>query len=719
MFWLTQRGSPHQFSDIATPSPALHAARVHSNTGRGTRRRRETRLTVSIPPAMSATGLHLKPIVLAPVRPRQAADTDFTPRIPNPIPLGLYESVYATRPPTREGSIPPLAYFCLRALANYADQVNGIGPHRIRYQSEVLRTLSPSTFRDTRATVQCLCKLDPRIWSIITQVYSDLPKGLQNYYIPLGDRHLPLLQTIPPTPSFALVTVLNLAGRVSDETSHALKFLHGLCALDISGTAISHLGIRHFAPTATMEPSGGTRGLRILRLNNCRKITNQVFNALSTFPLLTVLGSYHYLFYYQSTHTNSDLRGAGCTNDLNSDVFRPSEESRRHLFLCSLRDALQRLKDADSHNILFSHPDPFVIHINREFHPRWQHRPDYPKPAPTPNVPALLHQPHHQGPLIVKAEQELQGWIYSILGNAANETRISEITDFVVQRWEYNPKRLESNGSYRLDSALLCGDDDPVVPWDEDDLINSSGEDSSTQSSTNFCGYEVNEDLMEKVWELVDEVREEHESATRFYGLDSQTPKVAFCYCRELRAAPMSLAETMPIDQDRMLVRDPPPWGSVYGSNPLPPRRRVHITKPSLSDSSNLNPDRSSMRAKKSTQEMLGMITQRKNLTTVTASHFPSTPIISRNPFKKSPIGSLALGELQHNHQGHEGSTLGGNSDCAPGGPTPKRMKSISQIPIPPRPIPALSQSTRVRSVGVSGKRLKQTTLSEAFGKRT
>ena len=247
---------------------------------------------------MSASGLNLRPIVLVPVRPRQAADSGrTTTAIPTPNPLGLYENVHAAGASAlHEGPIPPLAYFCIRTLVDYPDQAYPFGPHRIRYQPEVLRALSPSTFSETNTTTPCLCKLDPRIWSIIVQVYFDLPKGLQDYYTPLGDKYLPLLQAIPSTSSFALVTVLNLAKLISDETSHALKFLHGLCALDISDTSISHLGIRHFAPAVTTEPSDpryGTRGLRILRLNNCRKITNQVINALSNFPLLTVLGSYH------------------------------------------------------------------------------------------------------------------------------------------------------------------------------------------------------------------------------------------------------------------------------------------------------------------------------------------------------------------------------------------------------------------------------------------
>jgi hypothetical protein len=244
---------------------------------------------------MSASGLRFKPIALVPVRADQAPDTDSSSRIAASITLGLYESVHGASAPVHKGVVPPLAYFCIRTLVSYADQVHTLGSRRIRCQPKVLHLLSPSTFSDRNTATRCLCKLDPRLWSIIVQVYSGLPEGLRNYYIPLGDKHLPLLQAIPSTPSFALITVLNLARCLSDETSHALRSLHGLSALDISNTSVSHLGIRHFAPTLTAkssEPHCGPRGLRILRLNQCRNITDRVVGAVSNFPLLTILGSY-------------------------------------------------------------------------------------------------------------------------------------------------------------------------------------------------------------------------------------------------------------------------------------------------------------------------------------------------------------------------------------------------------------------------------------------
>jgi len=316
------------------------------------------------------------------------------------------------------------------------------------------------------------------------------------------------------------------------------------------------------------------------------------------------------------------------------------------------------------------------------------------------------------------AEQELRKWISSILGSASNETRISEITDFVMQRWEYGPERLESDGGYVSDSGLPLEEDDSIDSWDED---------SSTVSCPQFCGYEVDEGLTKEVWEMVEDAWDEHESAMRFYGLDSRASKTVICHCKTLQGTTTSPAETMRMDRYLMLVRDPPRWDSVYGPDAPPPRRVRLATAPSLSDSSNLNPNRSSVRAKQSTQELLGMINRRKSLPiTATSPSLVSTPTISRNPFRKDFTIGSARGGFKSLHRGPGDSTQGGNSDSVPDGPTPKRMKTISQLPIPSRPTPpgATLQSQKAKSSGgpeiVSKKpgKLKQTTLSGAFGKR-
>lgn len=400
------------------------------------------------------------------------------------------------------------------------------------------------------------------------------------------------------------------------------------------------------------------------------------------------------------------------------------------MFQCPLQDALQRLRDSDSSNVLFSHPDPFVIHINTEFHPRWPQKPN-PKPAHdtsalfpeknravTPLSAISTYQQYHpHQDLLIVAEQDLRKWISSMLGDASSKTRISEITDFVMRRWEYNPERLESDGGYDSDSGLPLEEDDSIDSWDGD----------SSTACPHFCGYEVDEGLTEEVWEMVEDARDEHESAIRFYGLDSRASETVICHCKTLRGTTISPAETMPTDRHLMLVRDPPRWDSIYGPDAPPPRRVGLAKKTSLSNSSNFNPNRSSVRAKQSTQELLGMITQRKSLATaVTSPSLVSTPTVSRNPFRKDPNIDSARGGSKKLHRGPGDSAQDGNSDSAPDGPTPKRMKSISQLPVPPRPTPpgATLQSQR-KSGGGSGVvpkkpgKLKQTTLSGVFGKRT
>ena len=693
---------------------------------------------------MSAGAPHLKPIVLVPVCPRLGTDGDTGSTVPNPIPRGLYESSHNTGASTRKAAgVPPLAYFCIRILIDYPDQLHSLGSHRIRCQPQVLHALSPSTFSDIDTPACCLCKLDPRLWSVIVQVYSDLPKGLQDYYIPLGDRHLPLLQAIPSTPSFALITVLNLARCVSDETSHALKSLHGLCALDISQTSISHLGIRHFAPAITNDPSDvhyGTRGLRILRLYNCPKITNKVIGAVSNFQLLAILGPYHLQTCCQTTHAEADLRDTNCNHDLDLGVFQRSTKTQRSLFQCSLQDALQQLRDSDSSDTLFSHQDPFVIHINTKFHPRWPERPDK---QPVPATPMHGRLRRHDNPRytqysatdIPDPERELREWIRLRLGDASNEDRISEIADIVTKHREYEydlPPANPYEGGYSIDSSDeednidSSDEEDNIDPSDKEDDIDSSDEEA--ESRVRFCGYEVAERLVGAVSAMVEEMQKEHKAALLFYGLDPQAPNAVICHCRKLRGASTSLTETMSADRYLMLVRSPPPWDSVYGPGAPSPQKIKLMTKPSLSNSPNINLDRSSLRARESTREMFSMIAQHRSLPPpATPSPLTSASPISTNPFRKVSRGGPARRELKVLHHGHRDPAQGGNSDSTPDSRTPKRIRPISEFPVPPRPTPPTKSQSQKRTkssggAGMVSKKpgmLRQTTLLGAFEKRT
>ena len=311
-----------------------------------------------------------------------------------------------------------------------------------------------------------------------------------------------------------------------------------------------------------------------------------------------------------------------------------------------------------------------------------------------------------------------------MLADAGTETRISKIADFVMQHWDYNPRQCRSGSDYPCEEGDSSEDDS----CEEDDLIDSWDEEGDPiEPRYHICGFEFDGGLAKKVFWMVEEALEEHETVTRFYGLDPRAQKTEICHCGNSRGIVKSPAETKLVDRYLMLVRDPPPWDSVYGSNATPPRRIWLATKPSLSSSSNLNLDRSSTRARKSTQEMLGMIAQRRNLPTAATPSSPAlAPTISANPFRKDPNIASAHGKLKDHRRGHRNSAYDENPDPVSDNRTPKRMKSIFQIPVPPRPIPSTkSQSQRAKSTkgpGMTPKesgKLKQTTLSNAFGKRT
>jgi len=174
---------------------------------------------------------------------------------------------------------------------------------------DILRALIPS-YRskhafdtDTFTNELELSQVDPRLWAVIIQVLTQLPDALRVYPIALADKHLPQLQRIPSTPDFSFVTVLELpaCAHLTDDTILELKQLHALCALDASQTLVTAQGIRRLCGTQTFaaENEGidmasrrrGPWSLRILRLRNCQGVTNKIFDVISGFPLLSVLGT--------------------------------------------------------------------------------------------------------------------------------------------------------------------------------------------------------------------------------------------------------------------------------------------------------------------------------------------------------------------------------------------------------------------------------------------
>lgn len=184
------------------------------------------------------------------------------------------------------GRVPPLSLLCVQLLSQSPDQLHRVfGRLKLNLQYPILPP-------DTHVT-----QLNPCLWASLAQIYHRVPSTFITYPIHLAHAHLPLLQRIPQTPHFSLVTLLELPGcaQATDNLFHHAKLLYSLTALDISGTNVSSDAIKRLVGTLISDltapyASHGRPPLRILRLYNCKSIDNTLFSFLHKFPLLSVLG---------------------------------------------------------------------------------------------------------------------------------------------------------------------------------------------------------------------------------------------------------------------------------------------------------------------------------------------------------------------------------------------------------------------------------------------
>lgn len=192
--------------------------------------------------------------------------------------------------------VPSLLSLCVTVLVPYPDLVHRL-PVRLALRSnDILDELVPDPD-----------ELDIRLWAVLSQVF-DL--GSSTFTTALDHPHMSLLQSIPSTDSYSLVTVLDLLAckHLTDDTIVQLRGLHTLAAFDASETALTAYAVKSLA--ATLKSDGkGPWPLRILSLRNCKHVKDDIYEHLSVFPLLSAL----------------DLRGTQCT--LNpSFPLKPSED---------------------------------------------------------------------------------------------------------------------------------------------------------------------------------------------------------------------------------------------------------------------------------------------------------------------------------------------------------------------------------------------------------
>ncbi|KAF9005640.1 hypothetical protein BDQ17DRAFT_1325144 [Cyathus striatus] len=267
--------------------------------------------------------------------------------------------------------VPSLTAICIHLLFPHPHHLSSIAPLRLPHRPD-LRLLHP-LLPTLPAFVSA--QVDPRLWATLVQLYDSLPASFATYSVPLQDIHLPLLQSIPSTSSFSLVTILELPAcpELTDDSIVHLKFLHSLAAFDASHTALTNyaimvlkstLHLSHCPPPAL--PYRGPCSLRVLALRNCKAITNDACTTsvpfrFSLFWMYTIFCDFH--------------------------PFQPAETASFY-HPTSLSDVLDAL--ASSSPAAFSSKNRYTLRVDRLYHLPPFHLPRPVKPVTSENSVVVL-----------------------------------------------------------------------------------------------------------------------------------------------------------------------------------------------------------------------------------------------------------------------------------------------------------------------------------------
>ncbi|KAI0748086.1 hypothetical protein C8Q80DRAFT_1170076 [Daedaleopsis nitida] len=315
--------------------------------------------------------MSLRPIVLWTPRTTLTSDDACTSIVQYslPLPPSTIRAPYQSSPEDTANEtsglsyVPPLSYFCIKTLVDYPDQIHELGPARLRYERpagrddfDILQALIPTyrPFDSANHRGFNLRVVDPRLWAVLVQIFENLPCLFRNYTLPLSDPHLPMLQTIPSTEHFSLITVLSLSRcrDLTDDTVQELRHLHTLSAFDASVTALSSWGE---GDSSANNPSvrRGPWGIRVLYLKDCINIDDEVLHCLPRFPLLSVV----------------DLRGTICKPWRQARSPFVASSSRELYHPSPLAGVLRKLASLTREaRTLFSHPTPHVLNVDSLHH---------------------------------------------------------------------------------------------------------------------------------------------------------------------------------------------------------------------------------------------------------------------------------------------------------------------------------------------------------------
>ncbi|PIL23964.1 hypothetical protein GSI_13715 [Ganoderma sinense ZZ0214-1] len=496
--------------------------------------------------------------------------------------------------------LPPLKYFCIKALVEWPDQVHVLGPAQLRYQApslhnhfDILQALIPAyrPFSPHHDDLD-MRLVDPRLWAVLTQIYHQLPPPFRTYTLPLSDIHLPLLQRIPSTSHFSLITILSLSRcrMLTDDTVVELRQLHTLAALDASVTALGSWGVYRLARTLSWSDEEddeapqrrGPYGLRVLYLNNCLNIDNKVLSYLSRFPLLSVV----------------DLRGTTCKPWLEPNFpFNASSDTCLYepTNLAGVLAHLSSLTEKPS--TLFSTRTPYILRVNSLYHKTTVT--PHALPVTNPWDPYGEQDDHHElGMQVAKGRMDVflppepdHYCNYSKPFPIKQEGGSGNPDELYSDEDEDTPIRRSGSASEHEDEDEDEGgggdDDQPPGRWDM----------SNPQWGEDLAPRRVREEPQPVPCSWMDAAQDEMRihrdrvSADRFYTVPTtlglrRTSSVPSSAAARSHTSTSPSESTSTADPKRkppdrlMLYRPPPPWSSLP-SQPPPPqsqRRRMPMS---------------------------------------------------------------------------------------------------------------------------------------------
>ncbi|KEP53633.1 hypothetical protein V565_027980 [Rhizoctonia solani 123E] len=199
-----------------------------------------------------------------------------------------------------------------------------------------------------------------------------------------------MLSTIPSTPTFSIITVLDLSNcdDLHDSNISQLKILTSLCVLDTSCTHLTDQAIRNLMSTLLLQEPGPLR-LQSWSLRNCVGVTNRSLESLGYFPMLCLLDLRGTKVEpHQSMHRLLNWnRSCVLSAQEHFDFFWPQPQVGIPAQIQDLKPSAYSIVEGGD-KPENERQRPWIIHIDRQYPSDWGlHRKPHWKPPPSNTLP--------------------------------------------------------------------------------------------------------------------------------------------------------------------------------------------------------------------------------------------------------------------------------------------------------------------------------------------